>query len=111
MVTADSQAALSVTSRTPKARATGAMALPAMEIDWPTRNHRKAAERSGCPEARPVGYRYASLNGVPDHLLALWAGHTNVKTTKRWYVKPNVEDLRPAADTWGGLASSPDPLP
>src|SRR5437899_11401527 len=53
VVTADSQVALSVTSRTPKARATGDMALPAMEIDWPPRNHRKAAERSGRPDATP----------------------------------------------------------
>ncbi|MFF4544032.1 hypothetical protein [Streptomyces sp. NPDC001435] len=34
---------------------------------------------------------------------ARWAAHTNVKTTKRWYVKPDVEDLRGAATTWDGL--------
>ncbi|WP_405632626.1 hypothetical protein [Streptomyces sp. NBC_01174] len=29
-----------------------------------------------------------------------WA---NISTTKRWYVKPDVEDLRGAATTWDGL--------
>ncbi|WP_406385028.1 tyrosine-type recombinase/integrase [Streptomyces sp. NBC_01618] len=47
---------------------------------------------------------YLANNGVPDHLLALWAGHTNVKTTKKWYVKLDVNDLLPAAEAWGGLA-------
>lgn len=51
-------------------------------------------------------------NGVPDHILARWAGHTNAKTTKRWYVKPDVEDLRGAATTWddlhGGAAEGQD---
>lgn len=42
-------------------------------------------------------------NGVPDHILARWAGHTNVKTTRKWCVKPHVEDLREAASTWEGL--------
>jgi integrase len=56
-------------------------------------------------DARASCFTYLANNGVPDHLLARWAGHTDVRTTKRWYVKPDVEDLRPAADTWGGLAS------
>jgi integrase len=50
-------------------------------------------------DARASCFTYLANNGVPDHLPARWAGHTNVKTTKRWYVKPDVEDLRPAADT------------
>jgi hypothetical protein len=33
----------------------------------------------------------------------LLLGRTNVKTTKKWYVKPDVEDLREAATTWDGL--------
>ncbi|MCZ4103734.1 site-specific integrase [Streptomyces sp. H39-C1] len=45
-------------------------------------------------DARAICFTYLANNGVLDHLLALWAGHTNVKTTKRWYVKPDVEDLR-----------------
>lgn len=62
-------------------------------------------------DARASFFTYLANNGVPDHLLARWAGHTNVKTTKRWYVKPDVEDLRQAADTWGGLASLSTPAP
>jgi hypothetical protein len=30
----------------------------------------------------------------------------NVRTTKRWYVKPGVEDLRGVATVWGGLHGS-----
>ncbi|MEV3857687.1 site-specific integrase [Streptomyces sp. NPDC050095] len=54
-------------------------------------------------DARSSCFTFLANNGVPDHILARWAGHTNVKTTKRWYVKPDVEDLRGAAATWGGL--------
>lgn len=69
----------------------------------------KGLRRVRLYDARASCFTYLANNGVPDHLLARWAGHTNVKTTKRWYVKPDVEDLRPAADTWGGLASDPAP--
>ncbi|MFE7964778.1 tyrosine-type recombinase/integrase [Streptomyces cellulosae] len=55
-------------------------------------------------DARASCLTYLANNGVPDHLLAMWAGHTNVKTTKKWYVKPDVADLLPAAEAWGGLA-------
>ncbi|MBK3587647.1 site-specific integrase [Streptomyces sp. MBT57] len=54
-------------------------------------------------DARASCFTYLANNGVLDHILARWAGHTNIKTTKRWYVKPDVEDLRGAAQTWGGL--------
>ncbi|BCM70568.1 MULTISPECIES: site-specific integrase [Streptomyces] len=54
-------------------------------------------------DARSSCLTYLANNGVPDHILARWAGHTNVKTTKKWYVKPDVEDLRGAATTWDGL--------
>ncbi|MFE7752481.1 site-specific integrase [Streptomyces sp. NPDC057428] len=60
-------------------------------------------------DARASCLTYLANNGVPDHLLARWAGHSDVRTTKRWYVKPAVEDLRPAADTWGEPASAPAP--
>ncbi|GAA2728956.1 hypothetical protein GCM10010360_06330 [Streptomyces nogalater] len=49
---------------------------------------------------------YLADNGAPDHLSATGAGHTHVKTTKKWYVKPDVADLLPAAEAWGGLAGS-----
>lgn len=54
-------------------------------------------------DARSSCLTFLANNGVPDHILARWAGHTNVKTTKKWYVKPDVEDLREAATTWDGL--------
>lgn len=54
-------------------------------------------------DARSSCLTYLANKGVPDHILARWAGHTNVKTTKKWYVKPDVEDLRGAATTWDGL--------
>ncbi|MFE2938468.1 tyrosine-type recombinase/integrase [Streptomyces sp. NPDC059255] len=54
-------------------------------------------------DARSSCFTYLANQGVPDHILARWAGHTNVKTTKKWYVKPDVEDLRGAATTWHGL--------
>ena len=46
-VTAESQRALSVISRTPKASATGDMKLPTMEIERPAKSHRKPGEPSG----------------------------------------------------------------
>ncbi|GAA3503792.1 hypothetical protein GCM10019016_109040 [Streptomyces prasinosporus] len=55
-------------------------------------------------DARASRLTYPAHNGVPDHLLAMWAGHTDVKTTKKWYVKPDAADLLPAAGAWGGLA-------
>ena len=58
-------------------------------------------------DARSSCLTYLANNGVPDHILARWAGHTNVKTTKKWYVKPDVEDLREAATTWDGLHGAP----
>ncbi|QTE01996.1 tyrosine-type recombinase/integrase [Streptomyces cyanogenus] len=54
-------------------------------------------------DARSSCLTYLVNKGVPDHILARWAGHTNVKTTKKWYVKPDMEDLRGAATTWDGL--------
>ncbi|WP_189936602.1 hypothetical protein [Streptomyces sulfonofaciens] len=53
--------------------------------------------RASCPA-------YLANSGVPDYLLAEWAGRTNVKTTKKWYVKPDVADLLPAAEVWAGPA-------
>ncbi|MBB5926152.1 hypothetical protein [Streptomyces echinatus] len=43
---------------------------------------------------------YLANAGVPDHILAAWAGHTNATFTKRKYVRPDVEDLRAAATVW-----------
>jgi hypothetical protein len=62
-------------------------------------------------DARASCFTYLANMGVPDHLLARWAGHANVRTTKQWYVKPDVEDLRGAAAVWGGLHGSGDDIP
>src|SRR5687768_12880715 len=73
VVTADSQAALSVISRTPKASATGDMKLPAMEIERPAKNHRKAGERRGrsgarlTPDAGSASLPDASVLGTSCH--------------------------------------------
>ncbi|MFJ3715347.1 tyrosine-type recombinase/integrase [Streptomyces sp. NPDC090057] len=45
-------------------------------------------------DARSSCLTYLANKGVPDHILARWAGHTNVKTTKKWYVKPDVDQRR-----------------
>ncbi|WP_308436808.1 tyrosine-type recombinase/integrase [Streptomyces poonensis] len=60
-------------------------------------------------DARSSCLAYLANNGVPDHILARWAGHTNVRTTKKWYVKPDVEDLCGAATTWDGLHGAATP--
>ncbi|MEU4307823.1 tyrosine recombinase XerC [Streptomyces rochei] len=75
----------------------------------------KVMDRSGLRRVRLYDARascltYLANHGVPDHLLARWAGHADARTTKRWYVKPDVDDLRPVADTWGGLASGSAPV-
>ncbi|MGV9427478.1 tyrosine-type recombinase/integrase [Streptomyces sp. NPDC003656] len=54
-------------------------------------------------DARSSCLTYLANNGVPRHILARWAGHANPKTTEQYYIKPDVEDLRGAADTWEGL--------
>lgn len=61
-------------------------------------------------DAHASCFTYLANNGVPDHLLARWAGHTDVRTAKRWYVKPDVEDLRAAANAWSGLTGVPTPV-
>lgn len=60
-------------------------------------------------DARASCFTFLANKGVPDHILARWAGHTNVKTTKRWYVKPDLEDLREAATAWDGSHGVPTP--
>ncbi|MEU3894841.1 tyrosine-type recombinase/integrase [Streptomyces sp. NPDC045251] len=75
----------------------------------------KVMDRSGLHRVRLYDARascltYLANHRVPDHLLARWAGHADARTTKRWYVKPDVEDLRPAAETWGGLAGGSAPV-
>lgn len=54
-------------------------------------------------DARHSCLSYLANNGVPDHVLAAWAGHTNASFTKRKYVHVDVEDLRVAAEAWDGF--------
>lgn len=51
-------------------------------------------------DARHSCLSYLANNGVPDHILAAWAGHTNASFTKRKYVHVDVEDMRAAATAW-----------
>lgn len=51
-------------------------------------------------DARHSCLSYLANNGVPDHVLAAWAGHTNASFTKRKYVHVDVEDMRAAAQAW-----------
>lgn len=51
-------------------------------------------------DARHSCLSYLAVNGVPDVVLAAWAGHTNASFTKRKYVTVDVEDMRAAATTW-----------
>ncbi|MFI5880776.1 tyrosine recombinase XerC [Streptomyces sp. NPDC051554] len=52
-------------------------------------------------DARHSCLSYLANNGVPDHILAAWAGHTDASFTKKRYVHVDVEDMRGAAATWG----------
>ncbi|MFD1660009.1 tyrosine recombinase XerC [Streptomyces caeni] len=51
-------------------------------------------------DARHSCLTYLAVSGVPDVVLAAWAGHTNATFTKRKYVHVDVEDLRTAATAW-----------
>lgn len=49
-------------------------------------------------DARHSVLKALTLSGVPDVILAAWAGHTNAAFTKRKYVSIEAEDMRGAAD-------------
>ncbi|MCX4785230.1 site-specific integrase [Streptomyces sp. NBC_01221] len=49
-------------------------------------------------DARHSCLRFLAVNGVPDFVLAAWAGHANATFTKRVYVHPSHADLRVASD-------------
>ncbi|MEU3287806.1 site-specific integrase [Streptomyces longwoodensis] len=51
-------------------------------------------------DARHSCLSYLAVSGVPDVVLAAWAGHTNASFTKRKYVHVDVEDMRAAAAAW-----------
>ncbi|MEH0582813.1 site-specific integrase [Streptomyces sp. B21-106] len=49
-------------------------------------------------DARHAVLKALALSGVPDVVLAAWAGHTNAAFTKRKYVSIEAEDMRGAAE-------------
>lgn len=51
-------------------------------------------------DARHSCLTYLAVNGVPDVVLAAWAGHVNASFTKRKYVHVAPEDMRAAAAAW-----------
>jgi integrase len=54
-------------------------------------------------DARHSCLSYLAVSGVPDVILARWAGHTNASFTKRKYVHVDVEDMRAAATAWSSF--------
>jgi integrase len=58
-------------------------------------------------DARHSVLTLLAVSGVPDTILAAWAGHTNAAFTKAKYVHPDAEDLRPAAVVLDGLHRFP----
>lgn len=54
-------------------------------------------------DARHSCLSYLAVSGVPDVILARWAGHTNASFTKRKYVHVDVEDMRAAATAWNSF--------
>lgn len=57
-------------------------------------------------DARHSCLSYLANNGVPDHILAAWAGHTDASFTKKRYVHVEVEDMRGAAEAWSAFHGS-----
>lgn len=49
-------------------------------------------------DARHSCMTFLAVNGVPDVILAAWAGHVSAEFTKRVYVHPSPDDLRAASD-------------
>lgn len=47
-------------------------------------------------DARHSCLTFLAVNGVPDTILAAWAGHTNANFTKRVYVHPTAADMHGA---------------
>jgi integrase len=54
-------------------------------------------------DARHAVLKFLAVNGVPDVVLAAWAGHSSAAFTKAKYVAPDAEDLRSAAAALDGL--------
>ncbi|RBM16677.1 site-specific integrase [Streptomyces sp. PT12] len=75
----------------------------AVKTDWLRRRCYALMEGAGVRRVRPYDARHACLtwlaaSGVPDVVVSAWAGHADLSFTKRVYVHPSVEHLRPAAE-------------
>ncbi|MEV1054627.1 site-specific integrase [Streptomyces sp. NPDC049887] len=86
---------------------TGYVVVDELGVPLNTRQLREHAyrlmRRHGLRQVRLYDARHAvlkalALSGVPDVILAAWAGHTNAAFTKRKYVSIVAEDMRGAAD-------------
>ncbi|MGQ4355251.1 site-specific integrase [Streptomyces drozdowiczii] len=61
-------------------------------------------------DARHSVLKALATSGVPDVILAAWAGHTNAAFTKRKYVSIEVEDMRSAANVLDAFHGAPKEL-
>ncbi|MFF3377187.1 tyrosine recombinase XerC [Streptomyces sp. NPDC002680] len=86
---------------------TGFVAVDELGMPINTRQLREHAyrlmRRLGLRQVKLYAARHAvlkalALSGVPDVILAAWAGHTNASFTKRKYVTIVAEDMRGAAE-------------
>lgn len=73
-----------------------------VRTDWLRRRAYKLMASAGVRRVRLYDARHACLTylatcGVPDVVLAAWAGHTDPSFTKRVYVKPDASHLKAAA--------------
>ncbi len=57
-------------------------------------------------DARHSCLKALAVAGVPDIVLAAWAGHTNASFTKKKYVQIGVEDMAEAAAAWEKFAGA-----
>jgi integrase len=55
-------------------------------------------------DARHSCLSYLAVNGVPDIILARWAGHTSAAFTKAKYVHVTADDMRSAAAAWDSFS-------
>ena len=54
-------------------------------------------------DARHACLTYLATSGVPDVVVSAWAGHADLSFTKRTYVHPKPEHLKPAAEQLDAL--------
>lgn len=80
-----------------------------VRTDWYRRRIYELMDKAGVRRVRPYDARHACLTylagvGVPDVVLAAWAGHADGGTlAKRVYIHPDMSHLKAAADHLGAL--------